>query len=99
VLGWVDPNSDDQASRFIHAGRSSLYRLSLRRKRALQVGVPRDGEADDSEIFWAEVHADGAMMDAVVSHWDRRSAVVLRRIAHDIARLGRQPGRRRRTGK
>ena len=97
VLGWVDPNSDDQASRFIHAGRSSLYRLSLRRKRALQVGVPKDGEADDSEIFMADVHADWAMMDAVVCHWDRRSAAVLRRIAQDIARLGPQPGRRRRT--
>jgi hypothetical protein len=99
VLGWVDPNWDDQASRFIHVGRSPLYRLPQRRKRVLQAAVPKDGDADDVEIFWASVHADWAMMDAVVSHWDTRSAAVLRRIAQAIARLGRQPGRHRRAGK
>jgi hypothetical protein len=97
VLGWVDPNADDQASRFIHVGRSPLYRLSQRRKRVLQAAVPKDGYADDVETFWASVHADWAMMDAVVSHWDRKSAAALRRITRESARFVRRPRRRKRT--
>ena len=98
VLGWVDPNSDDQASRFIHAGRSSIYRLSQRRKRSFYAGMPKEGDADDAEIFWAHVEADWAMMDAVVSHWDKKTATVLHRIAQDTTRSGRQLRHRKRRG-
>jgi hypothetical protein len=86
VLGWVDPNSDDQASRFIHSGRSVLYRLPERRKRVLHARVPEEGTADASEIFWALAAADWAMMDAVVAHWDKRVASVLRRVTRAAAK-------------
>jgi len=87
VLGWVEPNIDEQASRFIHAGHSSLYRLPEKRKRVLQAGVPADttggnpAATDGNDaVLWALVEADWAMMDAVVSHWDRKADLVLRRI-------------------
>jgi hypothetical protein len=91
VLGWVDPNSDDQASRFIHSGHSVLYRLPERRKRVLHARVPAEGTANESEIFWALIEADWAMMDAVVAHWDRRAAAILHQIAPSPSRPGRRP--------
>lgn len=79
VLGWVDPNTDDQASRFMHRGRSILYRLSRRRKLVFQASVPEAGTADEDEIAWALVEADWAMMDAVMAHWDQKVRSVLRK--------------------
>ena len=78
ILGWIDPNTDDQASRFMHRGRSILYRLSRRRKVVLQASVPEAGTADEDEIAWALVEADWAMMDAVMAHWDQKVRSVLR---------------------
>jgi len=97
VLGWVDPNSDDQASRFIHSGHSALYRLGEKRKRVLRARVPEEGTADESEIFWALIEADWAMMDAVVAHWDKRVTSVLSRVARAAAKSrGGTKGSRRR---
>jgi hypothetical protein len=98
VLGWVDPNSDDQASRFIHAGHSVLYRLPERRKRAIQARVPGEGSADESEILSALIEADWAMMDAVVDHWDRKAASILHKTAPSPSRLGRRTMRLKTRG-
>jgi hypothetical protein len=95
VLGWVEPNVDDQASRFIHAGHSFLYRLPEKRKRVLQAAVPADGTAPEDKILSALIEADWAMLDAVLSHWNRKATSVLRRIRRSASRHGRAPRRNR----
>jgi hypothetical protein len=80
VLGWVDPASDTQASRLIHAGRSRLYELSERQKIRLYAQVPEEGAAPDTDILDASIEADRAALDAVMARWVPKVAAILREV-------------------
>jgi|SRR5690242_6440794 len=64
--------------------------LSRRRKSALQAAVPEEGAARDAEITWTLFEADSAMLDTVVSHWDKKAkaAAAPRNAAVAVDRAG-----------
>jgi hypothetical protein len=77
ILGTVFPAGDQQESCFIHNGRKQSWTLPESQKEQLLADVPDDASETSSddyedgydEVFWALVHADWAMLDAVVDHW------------------------------
>jgi hypothetical protein len=90
VFGWVAPNVDEAASRFIRNGHKLLYKASGRRReslrakayrrRGLSLGAEAETPDDEDNLFWADVEGDWAQLDAVVRHWDGTVARALHRL-------------------
>lgn len=77
VLAAVGPSFDEQSSRFIHSGRSSLWRLPAARKAVIFDAVPEETDDNADEQYWALVEADWAMMEEVVVHWRGRADMLM----------------------
>jgi hypothetical protein len=75
VLGWVAYHVDEAASKFIRHGK--VRRFDLPDRRCRQIWAIKNKEwGEDS--YEADTEADWAMLDAVVSHWDKTLANVLK---------------------
>jgi hypothetical protein len=80
VLGWVAPNVDQAAGKFIHNGQMLEYWLSDTERETLRADAyrglglsPDYGETapmDDDVALFADIQGDWAQLKAVVQHWD-----------------------------
>lgn len=93
VLGCVAPNVDEQSSRLVHNGRSRMWRLSERHKKALGAKVPEETEENADEVTWALAETDWAMMDEVVAHWRPQMDRLMARVLGKRLAAGRRSGR------
>jgi hypothetical protein len=95
VLGWVDPNNDEQSSMYIEDGLTEAYEAPDALVTQLRAEVyDRYGlnyadaiETGDFEL-WADIEGDWACREAVVRHWDTR---VSRRLAQIAGSLRQEP--------
>jgi hypothetical protein len=104
VLGWVDPNNDEQSSKHIEYGLTDLYeapdalvtqlRAEVYRRHGLDYEQAIDDDDDDQ--LWADIEGDWACRDAVVRHWDDRVAEDLSHVAESLRQntliRGESPG-------
>jgi hypothetical protein len=89
ILGTVFPAGDEQESCFIHDGRKQSWTLPASQKEILLADVPDDADETSSPdykdgydpVLWALIHADWAMLEAVVDHWAGTAAKTRAEIA------------------
>ena len=68
ILGWVAPNVDEAASKFIRNGTILRYIMSGDRRSDIRVSKYKEWGEDCLDADW---EADWLMLDEVVEHWDK----------------------------
>ena len=67
ILGWVAPNIDEAASKFIKNGKAKRYNMPAKRRGEIRSCKYKEWGEDCLGADW---EADWLMLDEVISHWD-----------------------------
>jgi hypothetical protein len=68
ILGWVAPNVDEAASKFIRNGIVRRYRMPDDQMGEIRAAKYKEWGEDCLD---ADIEADWAMLDEAVRHWDK----------------------------
>jgi hypothetical protein len=77
ILGWVAPNVDEAASKFIRAGKVRLHRMSDSRREEIREGKCKEWGEDS---FEADIEGDWVMLDEIVEHWTPTVTATLKEV-------------------
>ncbi len=89
ILGWVAPNIDEAASKFIRTGTARQYRMPGKRRSEIRASKYKEWGEDCLD---ADIEADWVMLDEVVSRWDTILATVLKTVGRQRRAPRKRPG-------